>query len=203
MKHLCIWGSVALLIVIVSGCAGQQFKVGNAWDPDEARFFDDGVDLVTDLSSISGEWATSHGKDLENRVYSADLIAVGEVILVQTTTDANGEDYKRIDVSVIEALYGKTPSKTVSLKSARSAPGHELVIRHEKHLFKEDSHGVSDRFILFIRWFHSETIDKKKRIDHHFHLSPASQDILPAVDKLVKVRKKEETPKLSEKRSTW
>ena len=179
-----------LIIAIIAGlgftyCAGTQINIGDPWDPKESPFFDDGVDLIKDLSTLSGEWAYRQKNWLEGRIQLSDFVAMVEIQSVQTKTDVEGKEVKRIEVAVVEILYGETPSSVISLESQENAPGHELILRYERHLL--------GKFILFSRWFKiKDPIDPNKNIGHHFHLSLASKPILDEVKSRIQLRKKEE-----------
>ena len=179
---------LTLTIVTMLGltyCAGTQMKLGDPWDPKEAPFFDDGIDLIKDLSTLSGEWAYRQKNWLEGRIQLSDFVAVVEVQSVQTKTDVEGREVKRIDVAVVEGLYGEMPSSVISLESQENAPGHELILRYERHLL--------GKFILFSRWFKiKDSIDPNMNIGHHFHLSLASKPTLDEVKNRIRLRKKEE-----------
>ncbi len=169
------------LILCTVGCAAAEFQVGNAWQPGEERFFDDGVDMVGDPSKISGKWAYEQQDELTGRVQLADLIARVEILSVQTHRNIDGIETKRLTVEIVEIKYGHSPEQQLSLASLRDAPGHTLIQRYEKRL--------TGHFILFIRWF--ETDDGS--LGHHFHLSPATSIIESEVQKRINERLKQES----------
>jgi len=168
---------------MVGGCAKIQIDVGAPWDSKEAPFFDDGVDIIRDPMSLSGEWAFRQRNWLDGRVQLADSIAVVEISSVQTASDAEGRHSKRIEVAVIEQLYGKNPNHRVSLESTENEPGYQLILRHERYL--------TGRFILFARWF-SKAGSTPDAVGNHFHLSPASEVMLAEVTARLEHRVKEE-----------
>lgn len=173
--------SILVTGLVLCGCAGG-FRAGQPWDPNEEPFFDDGIDLVEDPSSISGTWAYEHEKNLDARIQLADLIAEVEIMSVQTISDMDEETARRIDVTVENLLYGKSPDRQkVSLFSSRESRGYELILRYERRL--------TGRFILFVRWF----VDDKNNVVNHFHLSPASSQMKADVDKKVTFRQREES----------
>ncbi len=161
--------AVAVSLIALAGCGGG-FALGEPWEPGEARFFDNGVDLMKQPSKLSGQWAYDQQQELDGRVTLADLIAVVEIGSVQTTTDLEGREAKRIEVDIVDRLYGEAPSDTLSLESGRESIGYPLLLRHERHL--------SGEFIAFLRFFEGEEGQRAQR----FHLSPAS----PEVRKLVR-----------------
>ena len=174
-----------LTLIGFSYCGGASVKLGEPWRPEESPFFDDGVDLVKDLSSLSGEWAYRHKNWLEGRIQLADVVAIVEITSVQTKTDVDGREVKRIDVLVLESLYGTPANNPLSLESQEDAPGHELILRYERHLAGE--------FILFGRWFKEENPkDPGQEIGHHFHLSKVSEVMIAEVKRRIAKRKNEE-----------
>lgn len=165
--------------LLLAGC-GTTFRAGSPWDPNEGRFFDDGIDLIAEPSKLSGEWAYRHEEELDARVSLADLIAVVEVGTVQTTEDLDGSEAKRIDTAVTDVLYGATPTSAIALRSSESSLGYPLILRHERHL--------AGTQLAFLRWFD----DGNGGLGHHFHLAPASPEILKAVRKRIARRQTEE-----------
>ena len=165
--------------LLLASC-GTAFTAGQPWDPNEGRFFDDGIDLIAEPSKLSGEWAFRCDEELGARVSLADLIAVVKVGTVQTTQDLDGLEAKRIDTSIVEVLYGQTPTGAFALRSSKESMGYPLIIRHERHLTGSQ--------LLFLRWFE----DDKGALDHHFHLSPASPEVLKKVRRKIKRRETEE-----------
>jgi hypothetical protein len=174
-----------LIFFVLSHCRGNRAGVGKPWRSEESQFFDDGVDLVKSYASLSGEWAYRYKNWLEARIQLADVIAIVEITSVQTKTDVHGQQVKRVDVAVLENLYGKPASTQLSLESQENAPGHELILRYERHL--------SGEFVLFGRWFaESEAEELTKEVGHHFHLSVSTEALLNEVKGRVASRKKEE-----------
>jgi RNA 3'-terminal phosphate cyclase len=168
---------------MLNGCTKIKIDVGAPWDSREAPFFDDGVDIIKDPMSLSGEWAFRQRNWLEGRIQLSDSIAVVEIRSVQTASDAEGRQIKRIEVAVIEQLYGKNPNHAVSLESSENEPGYQLILRHERYL--------TGRFILFARWF-GEKGSIPDAVGNHFHLSPASEVMLAEVTTRIQSRVKEE-----------
>lgn len=162
-----------------AGCGGG-FKVGSPWNPNEARFFDDGMDLIKQPSKLGGEWAFNHEEELDARVNLGDLVALVSLLTVQTTTDIDGEEAKRIEAQITEVMFGSSPMEKVFLQSSKASLGYPLILRHERHLTGE--------FLVFIRWFDKED----GSLGHHFHLSPASTEMRKKVQGMIDDRRKEE-----------
>jgi hypothetical protein len=181
--------TVAVVFGFVCGCAGASFRVGDPWDPKERDFFDDGIDVFEDLSSLSGEWAYRQENMLEARTQISDFMAEVKVQSVQTSSDVDGGASKRIVVVIRNRLYGESPDKRITLESIKDSPGHELILRYEDRL-------LNGNYIVFLRWFDVEKNDQNggtsQGIGHHFHLSPASEKIKESVSQRVRKRKREE-----------
>lgn len=182
-RSFTVWVSLCVAFGGAVGCTKTQVDVGAPWDVKEAAFFDDGMDFVKDPESLSGEWAFRHRNLLEGRIQLADSVAVVEVKTVQTKTDVEGREVKRIDVSIAEQLYGKNPENDISLESAETSPGYQLILRHERHL--------SGRWLLFARWFKDDDT-ASPAVGHHFHLSPATDANLSKIGPRIRRRIEEE-----------
>ncbi len=167
-------------LVVAAGCGSADFKTGQRWDSKEAPFFDDGVDMVEDLASLSGQWGYKQENEFTGRLQLADFVAEIDILSVQTSTDLDGGMSKRIEVSVVTKLYGDAPAKGFFVVSSNESPGYELILRYEQHL--------KGRFFLFIRWFDEED----GSTGHHFHLSPVSDKLKPEVEQSVTLRLREE-----------
>lgn len=166
--------------MITLGCATGKFRTGEPFQKGEARFFDDGVDMIDDMTRLSGQWAFQANEELEGRVQLADFIAEVNVLAVQTVRDVERREAVRIEVELVDTFWGSAPAEILSLSSPVSSPGHQLVLRHMRRL--------TGRFMLFIRWFEGED----KGVEHHFHLSPASLPIKSAVRRRLEARRREQ-----------
>jgi hypothetical protein len=172
--------AIAALSVVTAGCGGG-FTVGRDWDPAaEATVFDDGIDVVDDPAKLSGEWAFRARQDLDERSNLADMVAVVNILSIQTTKDVDGTEAQRIDARVERVLYGASPGRTLALNSPASSLGYSLITRHEGRL--------TGAYIVFLRWFQKED----ETLGHHFHFSPASPTIYEKVEGYVKARKAQE-----------
>jgi hypothetical protein len=168
--------AIAVLSVAAIGCGGG-FAVGRPWDAaGEATVFDDGIDMVDDPAKLSGEWAFRARQDLDARSNLADMIAVVNIVSIQTMKDVDGTEARRVDTRIVRILYGATPDKALVLKSSATSLGNALITRYEGRL--------SGDFVVFLRWFEQ----KDGTIGHHFHFSPSSPQILEMVHKYVEAR---------------
>ena len=162
-------------------CGGRGYSVGDRWDDREARFFDDGIDLIEDPGSTTGKFGFHQKDRLEGRIQLSDFVAIVKVHTVRTSTTVDRTDIKHIDVTIEKKLYGNRPEKRISLRSEPSSSGYSLIQRHEASL--------SGKFILFSRWFEKRaTSTAPPDIAYHFHLTPASPFMLAEVKQRLALR---------------
>jgi hypothetical protein len=173
-------GCVVVGLLGTLGCATTGFQAGEPFSPGEARFFDDGLDLIEDLSVLSGEWAFQAEDELIGRVQLADLVAEVDILAVQLSTDIDGKESRRIDIQVEKILLGAAPGKTISLMASEASKGFITILRNEQRL--------SGRKLAFVRFYNDEAGVLRSR----FHLSPASQALRASVQRRVEQRLREE-----------
>ncbi len=169
-----------LAIALFTVACGTAFKTGNPWNPGESRLFDDGIDLLADPGKLSGKWGYEAENELDARSNLADMVAVVEILSVQTNTDLDGKQAKRIAIKVVKTLYGSSPSSQFPVISAEDSFGYKLIIRHEASL--------SGRQIMFIRWFDEEN----GSLGSHFHFSPYSKALTSSLKTRLESRVAEE-----------
>jgi hypothetical protein len=181
-------GCILLSVLVAGGivsCGGAAFEAGVKWDPKETRFFDDGVDIIEDLSNLSGAYGYEQSTEFDGRAQLADFIAEVRVLSMQVSKKREGGEARRMDVIVQKVYYGTSPQDRFFIESDKESQGHQLLIRHEERLFE-------DTFVLFIRWFDKRDDEGNKTLGHHFHLSPFSDSIKEALEKTIKERIREE-----------
>ena len=173
--------TLVLIALLVIACSGTALKLGTSWNPNEEKFFDNGIDILDTTSNAFSQWGFQQKTTLEGRVQLSDYIAVVKIRSIKTTNNTDGGEAKHIGVTISDELYGSHPEKQLSLKSNQSFPGYVLVQRYEKRLKGE--------FILFSRWF-SETVNgpDPQGLGYRFHLSLASPAMLEAVKKKITTR---------------
>ncbi|MBN2343973.1 MAG: hypothetical protein JXX29_11965 [Deltaproteobacteria bacterium] len=161
--------------VLTGACSKQVHVVGKPFQPTEERFFDDGMDVIADSSSLSGQFGFETREDLDARSNLADVVALVTVSTVQTNEMASGAE-RRIEVTIERVLYGEGFSAaSYQLRSGSSSLGYTLLERHESAL--------TGQMLLFLR-----TFPESEGADHHFHLSPASATVLTVVEDYLKKR---------------
>jgi hypothetical protein len=177
LRHLCVtrWlgrgrALVALWTALVlASCAHQQGAHDRALTPEEARLFEHGVDFIGRLSGLEGKWRTDWDHDLEERVKGADLIAI--VLLRSSRTDRDPEQRitHRFYGDVERALRGTPPAKPIELVVNQGELGFTSVDNNLLRL-------QGARVLAYVRWYRDET----GMLANHFHLSPASDEVVEA-----------------------
>lgn len=179
-------GHVAMAVAVAGAAAacGGGFAAGKPWNASvEASIFDDGADLFDDPARLSGKSENSARQALEVRADLADALAIVDVVSVQSSGAAGEAEARRIGVELVEPLHGELPGRAFALESGISALGNSVIRRLEPRL-------SGGRFVAFIRWFELEG----GAVGHHFHLSPASAEVLEIVRPRAAARSGEEPP---------
>jgi hypothetical protein len=155
-----------IIVATVAACA-TTIQPGKPFSDSERRFFDDGMDVVEDVTSIQGQFGFDAREALDARCNLADVIAEVTVVSVQDTAGVGGVGEKRIEVKVDRIIYGDLSAGEVNLISNANALGYTLLNRYESVL--------NGSKMLFLRTFVSA--EENEDIGHHFHLSPGTEAI--------------------------
>ncbi|MBN2716327.1 MAG: hypothetical protein JXX14_10770 [Deltaproteobacteria bacterium] len=176
---------ISLLLIFCMMACATTIQPGKPFDDSERRFFDDGIDVVEDVSSLQGQFGFEEREDMDARCNLADVVGVVEILSVHSNTGADGVEEIRIEVQVKELIYGEMTNRQIQLRSNANALGYTLLNRYESAL--------SGSKILFMRTFHIS--GESDGTGHHFHLSPLSPAVLSEVKRLVKKRRNAESGK--------
>jgi hypothetical protein len=168
-----------LLLFTNCSAATQNLSV---WNPDEAQFFDDSIDIIDDYNNLSGQWAFDAKEEFNGRSNLADIIAIVNITSIQTSQDNSGKEEKRIEMEVTQLIYGTLESNNIVLATNAESKSYTLIMRYEKNLKGEH--------LLFLRRFKTT-----EGFGEHFHISPASDNLKKLVLDLVEKRiEAESTP---------
>ena len=173
-----------LLLWIIGGCA-TTVQPGKPFSDSERRFFDDSIDVVEDINALQGQFGFEAREDVDARSNLADVIAIVDILSVNTSVGAGGQKEMRLDVQVQEVIYGEVTSHQIQLRSNVNALGYRLLERYQAAL-----NGTK---VLFMRTF--PLTDGEVGVGHHFHLSPNSPSVLKEVAHLIKKRTEAESGK--------
>lgn len=149
---------------------------------DEARLFERGVDFVAKPEGLEGRWREDWDAELEQRVRSADLVALVTVRTLRTDTAPDQRVTHRLAAHVDRVITGKGPSDELELASDESAAGFAS-------LDQAISRMADQKFVAFVKWSPDASSGEPVA---HFHLSPASAEVLTQTEGTVtRVRERE------------
>jgi hypothetical protein len=155
--------------LVLAACAHHQGAHDQSLTPEEARLFEHGVDFIGRLSGLEGKWRTDWDHDLAERVKGADLIAIVNLRSSRTDRDPEQRVTHHFYGDVERALRGTPPAKPIDLEVNQGEPGFASVNNNLIRL-------QGARVLVYVRWYRDET----GGLANHFHLSPASDEVVEA-----------------------
>ena len=148
---------------------------------DDARLFERGVDFVAKPEGLEGRWREDWNNELEQRVRTADLVALVTVVTLRTDTAPDQRVTHRIAAHVDRVISGKGPSDELELASDEAAAGFASLDQAISRL-------ADQKFVAFVKW----SPDQSGEPQAYFHLSPASEEVLTETEGTVtRVRPRE------------
>ncbi len=148
---------------------------------DEARLFERGVDFVAKPDGLEGRWREDWDAELEQRVRSADLVALVTVRTLRTDTAPDQRVTHRLAAHVERVIAGQKRADELELASDEAAAGFAS-------LDQAMSRMADQKFVAFVRW----SPDASGEPTAYFHLSPASAEVLEQTEGTVtRVRPRE------------
>jgi hypothetical protein len=165
------------LLVGAMGCASGPGHVSDApLSSEEERLFEHGVDFVGRVAGLEGRWRMDYDHDLEQRVASADLIAIVNVRKSRTDRDPEQHVIHRLYGDVERTLRGVAPSAEIELLVRQGEPGFRSIDDNLTRL--QDA-----RLVVYVKWYETE-----RGVAGHFHLSPASDDVVQETEARLALR---------------
>jgi hypothetical protein len=166
---------LALLLGCLLGCASGPAPLSDApLSAEEERLFEHGVDFVGRLPD--GRWRHEYDRDLSHRVAKSDLIAIVNVRKSRTDRDPEQRVTHRIYGDVERTLRGVAPGPEIELLARQGEPGFRSIDDNITRL--QDA-----RLVVYVKWYETE-----HGVAGHFHLSPASDDVVQETEARVAVR---------------
>jgi hypothetical protein len=168
--------SVLLVALALSACASSHREVSDApLSAEEERLFEHGVDFVGRLGGLEGRWKEDYDRDLAHRVAASDLIAIVYVRKSRTDRDPEERVIHRLYGDVERTLHGVAPGPELELLARQGDPGFRSI--DDNLLRLQDA-----RLVVYVKWYETET-----GTAGHFHLSPASDDVVQETEARVSV----------------
>ena len=172
--------AVAMAVAVGCGPATTQIRPQAPWDPELAPFFDDAADFIADPGGLEGSWATDYAGELRGRVDAADLIARVLVTTVREDISIDGTRRKHLVMQVTSVLDGQEPPEArLQVAVDEGSAGFDTVDRNVRRL-------LANRFVAFVRWYE----DDEGTLRSHWHLSPASPQVIRATRSALEVRQR-------------
>ncbi len=162
-----------------AGCGGgiQSIRVSGEFTAEHAELFEDGFDFVKEPASLDGKWLQSWQQEIQKRVDYSDLVAVVTVNTLRTDVDPERQTSYRVVAEIERRIYGGFPDAEIELTVDENAVGYASVKENQELL-------LNRVFVAYVRWYETEAGE----IAGHWHLSPASDGVVGATEKLVKER---------------
>jgi len=159
-----------VVVMILFACSKGGVYVSSPWEEKYRPYFDDSIDVIGDLSRLEGQWAEEQMDQLEGRVFFSDLIALADILSVQTVVETERESM-RIQIRLNEVLYGTSPGEPIEITCENDQPGFEMFKKHEQE-------GMLNKpYYVFIKWY-----EEDNELLNHFHFTIAD----PSMDVLVR-----------------
>lgn len=161
------------LLASAAACSAPaaQIRASAPWDPDLAPFFDDAADFIANPGDLEGTWATDYAVELRGRVDAADLICRIHVNTVREDIAVEGARRKHLLATVTSAMHGVAPpDERLYLTVDEGSGGFDTIDRNVQRI-------LDNRFVAFVRWYE----DDEGALRAHWHLSPATPEVVGAV----------------------
>ena len=167
-------------LALASGCAApvEGIRVSSPFTSRDADLFDDAADFLKDATGLEGAWAEGWKNDLHGRSTGADVVAVVKISTIISDVDLQQRKGVRLMPDAVRALRGTLPPET-GLRVSQGRPGFVSVDRNRTQL-------MGETMVLFVKWYEAED----KSIAAHWHLSPASEQVLAQVEEALGMREK-------------
>jgi hypothetical protein len=156
---------------VVTACGGSTPKTNySPTTPEQERVFEHGVDFVAALEGLEGRWRDDYERDLQERVAGSDFIGIVKVVTLLTETDPEQRVTHRL-VGTIQRTVAGTDLKDVELRVREGQLGFPTVHENLQRIEQRE-------FVVFVKWYQDDQGERAA----HFHLSPASEQIVSATE---------------------
>ncbi len=167
-----IGGFLLLLAVLISlGCGGpaQQVRVSSPFTEEHAKYFEDGLDFVSDPNTLDGHWREDWQAELDKRIELSDLIAHVKVDAIRSHWDLD-RTMLQLDLSIQARMHGIAPAGSVTVSVHDGDPGYPSVKSAEARM-------LHLTYLLFVKWYENDI----GQAVPHWHLSPDTEPVMSAV----------------------
>jgi hypothetical protein len=164
---------LAAVLAAGAGCKGSSQKTTTPTQltTEDAALFEQGVDFIAKLEGLEGRWREDWERDLQGRVQRADLVAVVTVRTLRTDTDPERRVTHRVVAHVDRVIRGQAPTSELELAVREGAAGFASVDQAVGRLPQQT-------LVAYVKWVMGELGEPVA----HFHLSPASEEVVAATE---------------------
>jgi len=156
---------------LLTACGGASAKVSyTPATPEQERVFEHGVDFVAALEGLEGRWREDYDRDLQQRVAAADFIGIVKIGTTLTETDPEQRVTYRLVGSVKRTIAG-ADLKDLELRVRQGQLGFPTIQENLQRIDQRE-------FVVFVKWYQDDQGERAA----HFHLSPASEQIVTATE---------------------
>lgn len=178
--------SVLFALGCAAGCAATLPPEPVATAPlsaEEALLYENGVDNVVDPDVLEGRWREDWSRELDDRVTTADIVAVVTVKTLRTDTDPGRHVTYRLVLETDREIVGEV-ADDLSLSVAEADGGFNSVDGNERRILDQS-------FVLFAKY---ELAAGNDKVTTRWHLAPATEGVVARVDYLAERRRGVERP---------
>jgi hypothetical protein len=165
---------VAVVVLLSLGCgsatsAGKAMHPSSPFTDNDARLFENGVDLVGDPAALTGRWADDWASELSSRVQRSDLIALLTVNTLRTDVNPQERTTHWLVGNIGDVLKGASADE-LSLATADDALGFDSVDRERMNILRRP-------MLVLAKWVK----DSNGTVRARWHLATASPQVVAAV----------------------
>lgn len=146
--------------------------------PDQERVFEHGVDFVAALEGLEGRWREDYERDLQERVAGADFIGIVKIGTLLTETDPEQRNTHRLVASASRTMAGED-LKNLELRTRQGQTGFPTIHDNLQRIEARE-------FVVYVKWYRDDQGERAA----HFHLSPASEQIVSATESVITLANK-------------
>lgn len=176
MRRVALLLLVPLLLCCGGAAAGGAAKPSSPFTAQDARVFDEAVDLLADPESLEGAWADSWRRDLDTCTGRADVVSVVSVETIVADIDPQGRKTFRLVPVPVRGLRGALPTGT-SLRVRQDSPGYASVESNREAL-------TGGQYLLFVKWYRTDD----GHVLAHWHLAQATPPVVEIVEGMLGLR---------------
>ncbi len=185
-------------LALVAACGGAQGpRVSSPFTESDAEVFDDAVDRLSTPADLPEGFRERWQRRLCRRSARSDVVAVVTIPSVRADTNPDRRSRYRIVARVERQLHGEAIDELV-LPVREDDPGYETVHGRDDAL-------LEGTYVAYVKWYHrrddGDAVGFDARIedgegddeddlpvDAHWHLSPASEQVLEATERALEAR---------------